>query len=68
MTITHLRSLRKLAAGATLAFAIVAALSFAHDPSMARALNAPKTATSQNANLGDALPGTLGSGIAPVLW
>jgi hypothetical protein len=67
MTNTNIRSLRKVAAGATLALAIVTALSFAHVQSTAHALNA-KAAASQNANLGDSLPGTLGSGTAPVLW
>lgn len=65
---TNVGSLRKLAAGATLALAIVTALSFAHDVSIARGLNAPKAMASQNANLGDTLPGTLGGGIAPILW
>lgn len=65
---TNVRSLRKVAAGATLALAIVTALSFAHDESIAHDLSAPRAAASQNANLGDALPGTLGSGIAPILW
>jgi hypothetical protein len=64
---TNVRSLRKVAAGATLALALVAALSFARDESIAHDLSSPRAAY-QNANLGDALPGTLGSGIAPILW
>ena len=67
MSNTNVRSLRKVAAGATLALALVTALSFAQNESIAHDLTAPK-ATYQYANLGDALPGTLGSGIAPILW
>lgn len=63
----NVTSLRKVAAGATLALAIVTALSFAQSESIAHDLNAPRAAY-QNANLGDSLPGTLGSGIAPILW
>ncbi len=68
MTNTNVRSLGKVAAGATLALAIVTALSFARDESIAHALSASKAVATQNANLGDTLPGTLGSGIAPILW
>ena len=67
MSNTNVRSLRKVAAGATLALAIVTALSFAQSESIAHDLNSPRAAY-QNANLGDSLPGTLGSGIAPILW
>ena len=65
---TNVRSLRKVAAGATLALAIITSLSFAHNESIAHDLNAPRAVASQNANVGDALPGGLGSGIAPILW
>ncbi len=68
MSTTNVRSLRKVVAGATLALAVAAALSFAHNESIAHDLNAPKAGTYQNANLGDALPGTFGAGIAPILW
>jgi hypothetical protein len=68
MSNTNVRSLRKVAAGATLALAIVTALSFAQNESVANDMTAPKVAAYQNANLGDALPGMLGSGIAPILW
>ena len=65
---TTVRSLRKVATGATLALAIITALSFARDESVAHDLNASKATAYLNANLGDALPGTLGSGIAINLW
>jgi hypothetical protein len=68
MSNTNVRSLRTVAAGAALALVVVTALSFARDESIARDLRAPKVTAYQNANLGDALPGTLGSGIAPNLW
>ena len=68
MSTINLRSLRKVVAGTTLAVAVVAALSFAHNESIARALSAPKAAISQNANLGDGLPVSLGGGLAPILW
>ncbi len=68
MSDTNVRSLRKVAAGATLALVVVTALSFARSESIARDLVAPKTVSTQNANLGDMLPGTLGSGIATNLW
>jgi len=68
MSPANIRSLKKVIAGTTLALVVAVALSFAHDESTARALNAPKVTIYQHANLGDDLPGTLGSGIAPVLW
>ena len=68
MSTINLRSLKKVVAGTTLAVAIAAALSFAHnDESIARDLGTSK-ATYQSANLGDGLPVSLGGGIAPILW
>jgi hypothetical protein len=68
MSTINLRSLKKLVAGTTLAVAIAAALSFAHNDSSARDLGSSK-ATYQSANLGDSLPVSLGGGgIAPILW
>jgi hypothetical protein len=68
MSTINLRSLRKVVAATTVAVAIAAALSFAHDESMARDLGASKATTYQDANLGDGLPVSLGGGIAPILW
>lgn len=68
MLTTNLHSLKKIAAGTTLALAVVTALFFQNGESAANHLGAPQAATFQNANLGDALPGLLGSGIAPNLW
>jgi hypothetical protein len=68
MSTINLRSLKKVVAGTTVAVAIAAALSFAHNDSIARDLGASKAATTQNANLGDGLPVSLGGGIAPILW
>jgi hypothetical protein len=67
MSTINLRSLRKVVAGTTVAVAVAAALSFAHNDSIARDFGASK-ATYQNANLGDGLPVSLGGGIAPILW
>jgi hypothetical protein len=67
MSTINLRSLKKLVAGTTLAVALAAALSFAHNDSSARDLGSK--ATYQSANLGDSLPVSLGGGsIAPILW
>ena len=68
MSTTNIWSLRKLVAGTTLVLAVAVALSFAHNESTARAVSAPKVTIYQHANLGDDLPGMLGSGIAPILW
>jgi len=69
MSTINLRSLRKVVAGTTLAIAVAAALSFAHnDESIARDFGASKATSYQNANLGDGLPVSLGGGIAPILW
>ena len=68
MSTANIWSLRKLVAGTTLAVAVAVALSFAYNESTARALTAPKVTIYQHANLGDDLPGMLGSGIAPILW
>jgi hypothetical protein len=68
MSTINFGSLKKLVAGTTLAVAIAAALSFAHNESIARDVGTSK-ATYQGANLGDSLPVSLGGGgIAPILW
>jgi len=68
MSTTNVCSLKKIAAGTTFAFLIAATLFFLHGESVANHLGAPNAVAYQNANLGDALPGMLGSGIAPNLW
>ena len=68
MPTTNLHSLKRIAAGTTLALAVVTALFFQNAESAANHLGAPQAATYQNANLGDSLPGLLGSGLAPILW
>jgi hypothetical protein len=68
MSTTNVRSLKKIAAGATFAFLIATTLLFQHGESVANHLGVPKAFANQNANLGDALPGLLGNGFAPNLW
>jgi hypothetical protein len=68
MLTTSFRSLKKIAAGTTLALLVAAGIFFQHGESVAHNGSAPKAATYQNANFGDALPGLLGGGFAPNLW
>jgi len=68
MSNTNFRRLNKVVAGTTLALVVAAALAFGRGESTAHDFSAAKAAASQHANLGDQLPGTLGSGIAPILW
>jgi hypothetical protein len=68
MSATNFRNLKTLAAGTTLALFVAAALFFQYGESVANHLSAPKAPTHQNANLGDDLPGSLGSGFEPILW
>lgn len=68
MSTINFRSLKNVVAGTTLALTVAIALSFAHSESIARGMSSPKAGASQNANLGDALPVSLGGGIAPILW
>ena len=68
MLTTNFRSLKKIAAGTTVALLVAAALFFQQGESVANNVSAPKAAAYQNANLGDALPGLFGSGFAPNLW
>ena len=68
MLTTDFHALKKIAAGTTLVLAVVTALFFQQGESAANHVGAPRTATIQGANLGDSLPGLLGSGLAPNLW
>jgi hypothetical protein len=68
MSTANFRSLKTFAAGTALALLVAAALFFQYGESVANYLGAPKALTYQNANLGDDLPGTLGSGFEPILW
>ena len=68
MTTTNFRSLKNIAVGATFALLITTSLFVQHGESVAKNLGAPNAAAYQNANLGEMLPGLLGSGIAPNLW
>ena len=68
MPIANFHSLKKIAAATALAIAVAAALFFQNDESVAKHIGARQAATYQNANLGEALPGLLGSGFAPNLW
>jgi hypothetical protein len=68
MPTAHFHSLKKIAAGTAFAVAVAAVLFFQNDESVAKHIGARQAATYQNANLGEALPGLLGSGFAPNLW
>ena len=68
MSITNFRSLKTFAAGAALGLLVAAALFFQYGESVANYVGAPKAPAYQKANLGDDLPGTLGSGFEPILW
>ena len=68
MSIANSRSLKTLAAGTALTLLVATALFFQYGESIADHLSAPKASAHLNANLGDDLPGTLGSGLEPVLW
>jgi hypothetical protein len=68
MSTTNFRSLKTLAAAAALTLFVATALFFQYGESVANYLGAPKAPAYQRANLGDDLPGTLGSGFEPTLW
>ena len=68
MSIANFRSLKTFAAAAALTLLATTALFFQYGESVANYLGAPKASAHQNANLGDDLPGTLGSGFEPILW
>ena len=68
MPTTNFRSLKTLAAGAAFTILVTTGLFFQYGESVADYVGAPKATAYLNANLGDDLPGMLGSGIEPILW
>ena len=68
MRTTNFPSLKKIAAGATLALVVVTALFLQNGESAANRFGAPQAATFQTASVGNTLPSLLGNGIAPNLW